>query len=114
MGSKHLPAAYLNKTIQMITLDGPCSSYSFHSITGKNNQPRHTLAAQCAIVTDLICKYVVGLVPRACGTFELAPLLPDTLTHLTFGPYNYCGKWITVKWTREQGHDLYVADGPSI
>ena len=107
-GYRSLAAEYVRKTIQMVTLDGPSSSYSYHSQTGKNNQPKHTLAAQCAIVTDLICKYIVGLAPRPGGALELSPLAMDGLDHLTFGPYQYCGKWVTVQWERGRGYDLQI------
>ena len=109
-GFRSLAAEYLRKTLKMITLEGPSSSYSYHSSTGKYNQPKHTLAAQCAIVTDLICKYVIGLVPRPGGALELAPLLMNEFDHLAFGPYNYCGKWVTVKWARGLGYDLRIED----
>ena len=107
-GYRALAADYVYKTIEMMTLDGPSSSYSYHPITGKYNQPKHTLAAQSAIVTDLICKYVVGLSPRPGGTLELTPLLPDAIEHLTFGPYHYCGQWVTVHWVRGRGYDLHM------
>ena len=106
-GFKALAASYINKTIEMMTTDGPSSSYSYHALTGKPNQPQHTLAAQSAIVTDLICKYVVGLVPRHGRTFELAPML-DSLDELTFGPYQYCGRWVTVKWARSSGYEVHI------
>jgi hypothetical protein len=109
-GFRSLAAEYVRKTIQMVTLEGPSSSYSYHSLTGKYNQPKHTLAAQCAIVTDLICKYIVGLVPRPGGALELAPLAMDGLDYLTFGPYRYCGKWITVRWERGRGCDVRIGD----
>lgn len=109
-GYRSLAAEYLCKTLTMLTLKGPSSSYSYHSLTGACNQPKHTLAAQCAIVTDLICKYVVGLVPRPGGTLEIAPLLIDNLDALTFGPYNYHGKWVTVRWARGLGYDLLIEE----
>ncbi|MCE7987046.1 MAG: hypothetical protein DYG89_38225 [Caldilinea sp. CFX5] len=111
-GFPSLAADYLRKTLQMMTLDGPSSSYSYHAVTGKYNQPKHTLAAQSAIVTDLICKYVVGLSPRPGGALEVAPLLLDGIEQLTFGPYHYCGKWVTVNWTQASGYDLHVAAMP--
>ena len=112
-GYTSLAAGYVRKAIEMVTLDGPSSSYSYHSITGKNNQPKHTLAAQCAIVTDLICKYVIGLTPRPGGAIELAPLFLDGLDYLTFGPYHYCNKWLTLTYDRASGLDLRISDTPS-
>lgn len=109
-GYRALAADYIRKTIEMMTLDGPSSSYSYHPITGQYNQPKHTLAAQSAIVTDLICKYVVGLGPRPGGALELTSLLLDELEHLTFGPYQYCGQWVTVNWVRGQGYDLHMGE----
>ena len=64
-----------------------------------------------AIVTDLICKYIVGLTPRPGGGLEVAPLAMNDLDRLTFGPYNYGGKWFTVNWLRGSGYDLRMEDG---
>jgi len=56
----------------------------------------------------LICKYIVGLVPRACGLFEFAPVALGDIDRLTFGPYNYRDRWITVTWEHGRGHALRI------
>ena len=103
-GYKKLAADYIKKTIRMMTKDGPSSSYSYHCLTGKYNQPKHILAAQSVIVTDLICKYLVGLNPQATGEIILdAPALKSYgLKHFTFGPYRYRNRTITVKWANNK------------
>ena len=64
-GYRELAAEYVRKTIEMMTKDGPSSSYSYHSLTGRPNQPRHTLAAQGAIVTpDLQARRWPDAAPR--------------------------------------------------
>lgn len=81
------------------------SSCSYHSLTGKYNQGKHELASQGAILTDLICKYLIGLNPRPGGKFDLNPvaLSASGIKSFTFGPYLYCGKLITVAYDKAKG-----------
>lgn len=99
-GYYQLAAKYINKAIQMMMLDGPSSSYSYHSHTGKYNQDKHTLAAQGTILTDLICKYIVGINPNLGKEIELNPLALEEskVKSFTFGPYHYKKQWVTVQW----------------
>jgi hypothetical protein len=66
-GYRDLAAQYILKTIEMVNLEGPSSSYSYHSISGHYNQDKHTLSSQCAILTDLICRYIIGFHPSPEG-----------------------------------------------
>jgi hypothetical protein len=107
-GYTDLAAQYVLKAIEMVNQEGPSSSYSYHSMTGAANQPRHTLAAQCAILTDLIVKYVIGLRPTPDGTLQVLPL-PAAQQHLhsfTFGPYRYRDQQITVHWDATTGYEM--------
>ncbi|MHB1295295.1 MAG: MGH1-like glycoside hydrolase domain-containing protein [Anaerolineae bacterium] len=111
-GYTALAAEYVRKTIAMVSQDGPSSSYSYHAMTGRYNQPKHTLAAQCGIVTDLIVKYIVGLRPQEGRAVALAPLALEGLDWLEFGPYRYGDRSVTVSWERNRGHTLRVEDTP--
>jgi hypothetical protein len=97
-GYTDLAAEIVARTIAMMTIDGPSSSYSYHCRTGAPNQDRHTLASQGTIVTDLICRYIVGLTPTAGRAFELNPLALKAagVKHFTFGPYRAKGQSVTV------------------
>ncbi|MHB0857714.1 MAG: MGH1-like glycoside hydrolase domain-containing protein [Anaerolineae bacterium] len=109
-GYTALAAEYVRKTIAMVTQEGPSSSYSYHAVTGKYNQSKHTLAAQCGIVTDLIVKYIVGLRPCSGGGIALAPLALEGIDRLAFGPYNYCDRWVRVSWERGSGYHMHIED----
>ncbi len=104
-GYTELAGKYLNKVVKMVTLDGPSSAYSYHSITGKYNMGKHELAAQCTILTDLICKYIIGFNPLPGKKFELRPVALEQsgITSFTFGPYLYCGNYFTVQWDKKNG-----------
>jgi hypothetical protein len=104
-GHTDLAARYLIKAIRMMTRDGPSSSYSYHCITGKYNQEKHTLAAQGTILTDLICKYIVGIHPRPDGQFEMNPLALGKagIRHFAFGPFRFRDKLVTVAFDRKTG-----------
>lgn len=116
-GYKELAAKYILKTIEMVSKEGPSSSYSYHSVTGKYNQDKHTLSMQCMILMDLICKYIIGIIPQPEGKFKIdsivlsasgirnVPLLEKlSLRWFTFGPYNFCGKNITIRWNDKRGY----------
>jgi len=109
-GYTALAGEYVRKALDMISLEGPSSSFSYHSLTGKYNGTKHLLGGQCAIATDLICKYVVGLRPQTDGAITLAPPVLPGIDQLSFGPYSYCGKWLTVTWERGRGHALHIED----
>ncbi len=115
-GYDDLAARYILSTIEMVTKDGPSSSYSYHSITGKYNQDKHTLASQCNILTDLICKYIIGINPTGEKTFEVKPIaLRDSkIRSFTFGPYNYCDRILTVKWSSNKGYRLCQISEPNL
>ncbi len=97
-------ARYVHKTIEMITKYGVSSSYSYNPITAKPNQAKHTLATQCAIVNDLILRYVVGFTPRAGDLFEFNPLALDpSIEPLKWGPFLYKQKYsVMVEWTGKE------------
>lgn len=99
-GYRDLASQYILKTIQMVTKDGPSSSYSYHCITGDYNQDKHTLAAQSGIITDMICKNIIGINAKADGSIETNPidLKSAGIKSFTFGPYKYHNKTITVRW----------------
>ncbi len=109
-GYDDLAASYVLKTIEMMTLEGPSSAYSYHSTTGKNNQEKHTLAAQGNILADLICKYIIGLNPTMRDSMEIRPLALDSsgIETFTFGPYIYQDKTITVEWDKKSGYKLQM------
>lgn len=111
-GYSQLAANYIIKTIEMVTKEGPSSSYSYHSITGKYNQDKHTLASQCAILTDLICKYLIGLYPRGEGEFSVKPiaLSSSNIERFVFGPYNYCGKSVTIRFDKKRGYHILLKE----
>jgi hypothetical protein len=98
-GYYDLAAKYINKAIEMMTLEGPSSSYSYHSKTGKFNQDKHTLASQGTIMTDLICKYIIGLNPSLGKDVEINPLALQAsgIKDFTFGPYRYKKRWVTIQ-----------------
>jgi hypothetical protein len=104
-GYTALAAKYIIQAVKMVAKEGPSSSYSYHSLTGKYNQGKHELAAQCAILTDLICKYIIGINPKPGGKFDLNPIaLPASgIKAFTFGPYTYCGKSLTVTYEKTNG-----------
>jgi len=108
-GFNDLAARYLLKAIRMVTKEGPSSSYSYHCLTGKYNQDKHTLASQCTILTDLICKHIIGFSPRPNGTFELQPAVLEKsgIKNFTFGPYLYCGKSFTIQWNQKTGFTVW-------
>lgn len=110
-GFRDLAARYVARTIRMLTLGGPSSSYSYHSRTGAPNQARHQLAAQSCIATDLICRYVVGLEPRSGGGIGVDPLALAALgvKRLRFGPYRYGNRSVTVRYDVRSGHRVDIA-----
>ncbi|MCE5198020.1 MAG: trehalase family glycosidase [Armatimonadota bacterium] len=97
-GYTDLASQYILKTIKMVMRDGPSSSYSYHCITGDCNQEKHTLAAQSGIITDMICKNIIGIHPQANGMIDANPIALATsgIESFTFGPYRYQDKVITV------------------
>jgi len=99
-GYKEIAKEYIWKTIEMVTLEGPSSSYSYNSITGKYNQEKHTLASQCNILTDLICKYIIGIIPRENDKLEINPIALDNLKlkYFSFGPYIYKNREVSIDW----------------
>jgi len=103
-GEAHRVTRLLRRAIDLVTKDGVSSSYSYNSLTGSPNQRKHTLSTQCAILNDLICRYVVGFTPRADTVFEFNPIALDpALSRLKFGPFRYKGKyWIEVEWTGKE------------
>jgi len=115
-GYRDLAADYVWRVLQMITAEGPSSSYSYHSLTGKYNQGKHTLAAQSVILTDLICKYIVGLKPDPHGAITVDPLaLPRFgITRLEFGPFLYRDRWVTVRWREGEQYTLEIAPNTGI
>ncbi len=102
-GYRDLAAQYILKAVEMVNQEGPSSSYSYHSITGHFNQGKHTLASQCTILTDLICRHIIGLHPSPEGDLTVDALALDrsSLQSFTFGPYAYRGQRVTVQWERE-------------
>ena len=52
--------------------------------------------------------------PRAGGTFQIEPLLLSERTHLTFGPYYFWGKWVTVTWAPELGYEVHVVANANV
>jgi hypothetical protein len=102
-GYRDLAAQYILKAVEMVNQEGPSSSYSYHTLTGHYNQEKHTLASQCTILTDLICRHIVGLHPHTDGELSLDPLALEssTLDSFTFGPYTYRGQRVTVRWQRK-------------
>jgi len=109
-GYDNLAASYVLKTIEMMTIEGPSSAYSYHSTTGKYNQDKHTLAAQGNILTDMICKYIIGLNPTMRESIEIRPLALELsgIESFTFGPYIYRDKTIIVEWDKKSGYKLQV------
>ncbi len=107
-GYRELAADYVRRALRMVTSEGPSSSYSYHSITGRYNQAKHTLAAQSVILTDLICRYIIGLHPQPHGALLTDPLALQRsgITEFKFGPFLYCGRWIKVRWNRKRGYHL--------
>lgn len=103
-GEQARAARYIHKAVEMVAKYGVSSSYSYNPITAKPNQAKHTLATQCAILNDLILKYVVGFTPRADHLFEFNPLALDTsLNHLKWGPFLYKQKYhVVVEWTGKE------------
>jgi hypothetical protein len=112
-GFRQLAAQYVARTIDMLSAGGPTSSYSYHSATGAPNMPRHQLTAQSCIVTDLICRYVVGFEPAAQG-FRLDPLARSALgiRRLAFGPFRYGRQTVTVEYDATAGMKVEVRDDP--
>lgn len=102
-GYTGLAGEYINKAIEMVTKEGPSSSYSYHCLTGKYNMEKHALAYSCAM--DLICKYIIGINPQPNGEFKINPVaLPKSgVKKFKFGPYLYRGKWITVEFNQRKG-----------
>jgi hypothetical protein len=108
-GYHELAVSYLLRTLEMMTRGGPSSSYSYHCLTGEPNQSRHTLAAQSLIVTDLLCKYLIGLVPAERGELRLQPLAlaASGVSSFRFGPCLCAGRCLTVTYD-EAGYRLEV------
>ena len=80
---------------------GVSSAYSYNPLTAKPNQQKHTLATQCAILNDLILRYIVGFTPRADHLLEFNPIaLDSSVGHLRWGPFLYKHKYsVMVEWT---------------
>ena len=110
-GYRDLAASSVLKAIEMVNRDGPSSSYSYNSLTADCNQEKHTLASQCTIIIDLICKYIIGIHPSDGETLKADPmaLRASGIKEFTFGPYNYCGKDIVVQWNEGQGYILEMS-----
>jgi hypothetical protein len=102
-GYRDLAAQYVLKAIEMVNREGPSSSYSYHSITGHYNQGKHTLAAQCTVLTDLLVRYVIGLQPQADGALQVDALAlrDSSLQWFRFGPYRYRDEEVEARWERD-------------
>jgi hypothetical protein len=109
-GYRSLAAQSVLKAIAMVTREGPSSSYSYHSVTARYNQDKHTLTTQSVILTDLVCKYLVGIVPGPNGTFTVDPLAlaASGIESFSFGPYRYCDRTLRVQWSRADGYRVRV------
>ncbi len=103
-GEQARAARYIHGAIELVTKYGVSSSYSYNPIAATPNQPKHTLATQCAILNDLILKYVVGFTPRTDHLFEFNPIALDTsLTSLKCGPFLYKKRYnVIVEWTGKE------------
>jgi hypothetical protein len=113
-GYVDLANRYILKTIKMLTKNGLSSAYSYNCFTGNHNHDdpfveNHVLASQSLIVTDLICKYLIGIVPQKNGSFVLSPIsLPESgISDYVFGPYKFCDKQITVKFCNGK-HQIFI------
>jgi Mannosylglycerate hydrolase MGH1-like glycoside hydrolase domain len=97
-------ARYIHKAIEMVAKDGVSSAYSYNPIKATPNQAKHTLATQCAILNDLILRYIVGFTPRADLLFEFNPIALDpSMNHLKWGPFLYKRNYtILVEWTQKE------------
>lgn len=109
-GYRELAARYLLKSLEMVMKEGASSAYSYHCVTGAPNQEKHALSSQSCILTDLICKYLIGICPRVGGRFEIDPVaLPlSGIESFTFGPYRYCDKVLTVKWRNGKTYQVTI------
>ena len=88
-------------------------AYSYNCFNGQHNHDdpvveNHVLAAQSLIVTDLICKYLIGVVPQKDNSFKLLPLALEKskIKSFIFGPYQFCGKELVVKY-RSGKHEVF-------
>ncbi len=107
-GYRDLAADYIVRALRMVMQGGPSSAYSYNSRTGEPNQERHTLASQSTLLTDLLCRYVIGLQPQLHGALRVDPLALEQsgVDAFEFGPYLNGGDWITVRYVRGQGYTL--------
>lgn len=112
-GYRELAAQYVLRSLEMVYREGPSSAYSYHCMTGTPNQEKHTLSSQSCILTDLICRYLIGMHPKGEGVFEINPLaLPASgIDSFTFGPYRYWDKVVTVKWSNGKSYEIGVREG---
>jgi hypothetical protein len=103
-GEPDRAARYIHKAIEMVSKDGVSSSYSYNPITAKPNQLKHNLATQCAILNDLILRYIVGFTPRADRLFEFNPIALDiSMNHMKWGPFVYKQQYnVLVEWNRDE------------
>ena len=113
-GEPERAARYVHKAIEMVTKDGVSSAYSYNPLTAKPNQQKHTLATQCAILNDLILRYIVGFTPRADRLFEFNPIaLDSSLGYLKWGPFRYKQQYsVIVEWTGKEY--AVTVDGSSL
>jgi len=98
------------KALKMVGKNGPTSAYSYHSITGEPNMPRHTFCSQSAILLDLFVRYVVGFIPRPDDIIELWPFaLPTQWKHVEFGPMTWRGDVdVKIVWDNRSGYTITV------
>lgn len=103
-GYRELAGEYVGKAVEMMTKDGVISACDSHNTTtGKPNRSENELPQQGLVITDLICRYVLGISPNVDGRLDIDPLPVPGLESVSssFGPYKFRDSWITV--TRENG-----------
>jgi hypothetical protein len=118
-------AKMLTRAIDMVNRDGVSSSYSYNAFTARPNQNKHQLATQCAILIDLISRYVVGFTPSLDGRIQFHPIALELAGgQLNYGPLRYKGhavqarlagrEWIITVDGREQCDSPRKASGQTL
>jgi hypothetical protein len=111
-GYADLAADTVLRAVRMQTREGETSAAdSYDTATGKPNRPAMEPRQGGLIVADLICRHLLGIRPRADGGLEVNPaaLERSGLKSVAFGPYDYRGKQLTLRWSRAEGMEVRLA-----
>jgi len=116
-GWTELAADMALRAVRMQAAEGTAGAADSYDVrTGKPNRPAGQPRREGLVTVDLICRHVLGIRPRADGGLSVDPsgLERSGIASLAFGPYDYHGKLLTVRWSRAEGLEVRLKRADSL